>query len=180
MTNPVPSLPGSIVHRLANHLSIADQRAMRRLDPRFGELADTDWAVPLLHRVSRLMEHVQASAAGYDWEQSIQVRAGGNCFHITFEVDDAGNPIPGLFNIFIDTFTLGGASLPVESGTRDTVLTLLDLHVHQYPGPWRIILTADVDGSDAVLSTYLPPLFQRQVQHHNLALRPRRVRPRLQ
>ena len=174
MTNP---LPASIVHRLANHLSVADQRAMRRLDPRFGELADTDWALPLLHRVSRLMEHLARNPAPRHWEDVISLRRedpvdGHRSKMVIRRRGDS------RFRLLVNPY---GFISTESRGSRDTILTALDQHLHQSPRGWKLNLeVADADGHTTVVSAYRPPHYRRQPRPHELALPPRRVRPRLE
>ena len=159
---------------------------MQRLNERFGDLAATDWALPLLHRVSRLMEHLESERdhhgkAGlimlkntnvHGWEMA---RVIINCR----SVDDGVLLPPGQFAMMASDpsswdFTIEG------NDYRDMVLSVLDQYVHGFRGDWEIkLINEDIEGPSINIATFSPPTYARQVQRHEADLPPRPLRRRL-
>ena len=178
VTIHIQSLPAGIVQRLANHLPITNQRAMRPLDSRFGELAATDWAVPLLHRVSRLMEHLENRRNHRRTVTSITLTHTVDGEELGYFVINCRNIDDGVilpnrqFSMLARGLTSSRYYIE-ENGDRDRVLSVLDQHVHQIRGVWEIKLDVDCDGAPTITTaTYCPPLYQRQVRRHEADLPP--------
>ena len=199
-------LPNSILHRLADRLPIADQRALRWLDPRFGGLVGGDWAMPLLHRLARLLTHLEERRDNMDLEGAclqIQLhhtapdRAPLGAIYISCRdaFDDSLLPT-GQFSV------LTGFTLPYleESGDRRHMLGTVDRLVHLERGPWSIELgvravhpaqqalhiipnisdpTTIASFSPIRIAYYLPPLYASEWRYSSDPPG-RRVRPRLE
>ena len=158
-------LANSDVARLADRLSIRDQQRLAHLDRRFGAHVETDRAMPLLHRVSRLMSspHLRDGTGEILVQNRGVIRTGGmSAFYLSYST---------LHGTWFVMTTPG-----VRTGWLDQQQVLTEILEWAYRH-----LAADTEvvvQKDGRQEHYAAPSFDLVLQSHQDPIG-RRVRPRL-
>ena len=159
---------------------------MRWIDARFGNLADGDWAMPLLHRVAKILTHLEERRNDPDLKQSrleldifqTANSHGGPLGIIEISCrDDVGVLLPtGQFSVLAQS--PGPVPWLEEIGDRDFILATVDRFVHLAKGVWAIELSVSSSRHGHVIASYPPPLYE-SVYRYSDGLPERRLRARL-
>ena len=179
------ALTNAEIHLLANRLSIRDQRrAGRLLNARLSATAARDWALPLLHRCSWLLEAIRRGGHRYAAAFTVTTPDGAWVGHVS----TSHYQPTSIFYVDVTTPSRSAPPATIVPAPpygqtsylcpKQQVLAIIDWLVHEHADRWVIEL--EDFNEETMEITYRPPMYDMTVP---AALSrpsvPRNIRPRI-